>query len=125
MGRVLTLLIPIFIMYSCSAPGKVSTVDNKNNKVTIDPPVPLVNVRVYNNDTIHNKLKYSGYGYDIYINNALYIHQPYMPSVQGNNGFTTEAKAKRTGEFVAYKISNKIIPPSVSPAELDSIGVLR
>jgi hypothetical protein len=31
-----------------------------------------------------NKLK--GWGYDIYVNNALYIHQPHIPAFSGEKG---------------------------------------
>jgi hypothetical protein len=66
----------------------------------------------------------SGYGYEIHINDALYIRQPHIPGVAGNAGFSTQEKAKRCGELVAYKIRNNIMPPSVDLNELDSIKVL-
>ena len=66
-----------------------------------------------------------GYGYDIYIFNSPdpYIHQPHIPAVPGNTGFQTEAKARKAAEFIAYKIKNNIMPPSVTPHDLDSLGV--
>lgn len=66
-----------------------------------------------------------GWGYDVFINKSQYVHQPHIPAVSGNRGFNTEANAKKTGEFVAYKIKNNIMPPSVTPEELDSLGVLK
>jgi hypothetical protein len=63
------------------------------------------------------------WGYDILINDKMYIHQPHIPAVSGNNGFATEAVAKKTGEFVAFKIRNHIMPPSVTPHELDSLQI--
>jgi hypothetical protein len=67
----------------------------------------------------------TGWGYDIFANGKLYIHQPNIPAVSGNDGFKSEADAKRAGEFVAYKIRNNIMPPSVTPEELDSLGVIQ
>lgn len=35
----------------------------------------------------------NGYGYDIYNNNKLFIHQPTVPAMPGNSGFTTRTIA--------------------------------
>lgn len=80
----------------------------------------LLEIKTYNNES---DLK--GYGYDIYLNKKLYVHQPHVPAIAGSQGFSTAENARKTGEFVAYKIRNNIMPPSVSPAELDSLGVLK
>lgn len=66
-----------------------------------------------------------GWGYDIFIDKNQYVHQPHIPAVPGNRGFSKEEFAKKAGEFVAYKIRNNIMPPSVTPEELDSLGVLK
>ena len=80
---------------------------------------------IFNNDTVKADKPIKGFGYDIYKDDAVYIHQPHIPAVGGNNGFSTEAKAKKAAGFVAYKIEHNIMPPSVTPAELDSLGVLE
>jgi Domain of unknown function (DUF4907) len=67
----------------------------------------------------------SQWGYDILVDGKLYIHQPSIPSVPGNEGFKTEEDAKKTGEFIEYKIQHHIMPPSVTPEELDSLGVWK
>ena len=79
----------------------------------------VIEVRTFKNDDV-----IKGFGYDIYVDNALKVHQPHIPAVSGNKGFTSEEKAKRAGEFVGNKFRNNIMPPSVSPKELDSLGVL-
>lgn len=79
----------------------------------------VIEVRTFKNDSV---LK--GYGYDIYVDNSLKVHQPHIPAVSGNRGFPTEEKAKRAGEFVGNKFRNNIMPPSVNTKELDSLGVL-
>jgi hypothetical protein len=63
------------------------------------------------------------WGYDIYLNEKLYIHQPNIPAIPGNDGFLTEDYAKKTAELVKYKIKNNVIPPTISKYELDSLGV--
>ncbi|MEO5946397.1 MAG: DUF4907 domain-containing protein [Chitinophagaceae bacterium] len=87
--------------------------------------VASLRIKVFNNDTAKNDKPIKGFGYDIYSNDALYIHQPSIPAVGGNNGFSTEAKAKKVAGFVVYKIEHNIMPPSVTPGELDSLGVLK
>ena len=74
--------------------------------------------------TFKNNSDITGFGYDIYVDNALKVHQPHIPAVSGNKGFATEEKAKRAGEFVGNKFRNNIMPPSVNTKELDSLGVL-
>lgn len=66
-----------------------------------------------------------GWGYDILADGSIYIHQPNVPAIMGNSGFSSEEKARKAGEFVISKIQNNIIPPSVTPEELDSLGVLN
>ena len=64
----------------------------------------------------------NGFGYDIYIDRKRYVHQPNIPAVAGNKGFSTEAAASKTAAFVCYKIQHNIMPPSLTPEELDSLG---
>ena len=83
----------------------------------------ILKIKVFNNDTLNNEIKITGFGYDIYRNNTLYIHQPNIPAVAGTEGFSTAQNAYKAAMLVAYKIQNNILPPSVSTYELDSIGV--
>lgn len=80
-------------------------------------------VEVFKVDSIENNGS-RGWGYDIIMNGEIHIHQPHIPAVMGNNGFASEEKALKTGEFVIQKIKNNILPPKVTPEELDSLGVL-
>ena len=65
-----------------------------------------------------------GFGYSIYIDGAKKIDQPHIPGMSGLEGFETAEKAQKTGEFVGSKIRRNQMPPTVSKAELDSLGVL-
>jgi|SRR5688572_4594942 len=80
-------------------------------------------VEVFKIDSIdHNGNR--GWGYDILIDGKIYIHQPNIPAIMGNNGFSSEEHAQEAGEFIVQKLKNNIVPPSVTPEELDSLGVL-
>lgn len=84
-----------------------------------------IDVVVYNNDTLKQDVKYTGYGYKILIYGSPQVNQPHRPGMPGLEGFKTAEAAKKVGEFVAYKIRNNIMPPSVTIQEMDSLGVLN
>ena len=83
-----------------------------------------LDIKVFKNDTIKDS-HVKGFGYDIYMYRSLYVHQPHIPAINGNRGFDTEEQAHKVAEFIVYKIKNNIMPPSVTPQELDSLGVLK
>lgn len=66
-----------------------------------------------------------GFGYAIYIDDVQVIDQPSIPSLPGNRGFATLKQAQKAGEFVVSKIRKNKMPPTVTPQELDSLGVLE
>ncbi len=79
-----------------------------------------IEIKTFTNDPV-----LGGFGYDVYLDGKLYVHQPHVPAVAGNKGFSSAENARLTGEYVGYKIKHNIMPPSVSPHELDSLGVLK
>lgn len=81
-------------------------------------------IKIFANDTIKNIVQFTGFGYDIYVKDQLYIHQPGIPAISENKGFPTKVAAQKTAQLVAYKIQNNILPPSVSIRELDSLAVI-
>jgi len=64
------------------------------------------------------------FGYDIYMNGTLLIHQPSRPGLPGNERFATEEDAMKVAELVIKKIRNNELPPSVTLQELQELGVL-
>ena len=65
------------------------------------------------------------FGYDIRLFGKPMIHQPNIPGLPGNNGFTTKERAQRVAEFVVKKIRQNEMPPSVTIEELGKMGVLK
>jgi hypothetical protein len=65
------------------------------------------------------------FGYDIIMNNRLFIHQPHVPGMSGNDGFADMEKAQKVAEFVVKKIKNNEMPPTVTMDDLNRMGVLR
>ncbi len=101
------LIYTIFINFSCK---------NKNIEKKTVHSQKKITTKVFQTE--------SGWGYDIYIGNKHYIHQKEIPAMQGKQGFSSKQQASKTAAFVAKKIHQGIIPPSVTPNELDSLGVL-
>ena len=97
---------------------KMPTVDANGNAVRVATMKKAkVEIKVFQN------AESSGFGYDIILDGHIYIHQPTIPALPGNNGFSTEEKAKKVAELVSFKIHNNIMPPTVEVRELDSLGV--
>ena len=103
--------------------------NNNNNKKEIKENNSNVNakidIKVFSNDTVKDATKLSGYGYDIYMNDARYIHQPNIPAINGERGFKTKEQAEKAGVVIIFKIRHNIIPPTLSINELDSLKLLK
>ncbi len=87
---------------------------------TLTPP--KVSVEIFSNDTTADAAL-KGYGYNILMDGNMYVHQPHIPAVPGNKGFSTVADAKKAGTLIKYKVEHHIMPPSVTLEELDSLGI--
>ena len=123
--KLFTLSIAIILFISCTnrdSAKEDNTVIQQSvaiKDVSADTNVKL-EVKTYQND---NTIK--GWGYDVYADGVLYIHQPHIPAVPGNKGFQSAQQAETAGNFAVYKIRNNIMPPTISVKELDSLGVLK
>ncbi|HEX7692821.1 MAG TPA: DUF4907 domain-containing protein [Sediminibacterium sp.] len=65
-----------------------------------------------------------GWGYDLYTNDSVYIHQEYIPSIAGRKRFATGRDAGVTGSLALAKLQKSRFPV-ISVEELDSLGVTR
>ena len=63
------------------------------------------------------------YGYDIYSDGHRIIHQPAIPGRPGNSGFRKKNDARKIALLVVEKMTKKIMPPSVTLHEMDSLKV--
>lgn len=64
------------------------------------------------------------WGYDIYIDKKILIHQPTIPGLAGKEGFKTKSDAGKVARFVIEKLKKGEMPPSVSKEELRALKVL-
>ena len=68
------------------------------------------------------------FGYDILIESSplvQLIHQPNIPGLPGNEGFSTKEKAQKVADFVVQKIRRNEMPPIVTIKDLNNMGVLK
>lgn len=90
-----------------------------------------------NNDSIQSaykiklsKIKYdiikteSGWGYDIIVDDKIYIHQKYIPAINGKESFTSPKAAKKVADYAVKKFVKTKKLPVISYQELDSLNVL-
>ena len=66
-----------------------------------------------------------GWGYEIYVNNKMLIHQAFIPAVQGKKGFVSEDQAKTIAQLLIKKMSTSKEFPPITIQELDSCGITR
>jgi len=69
--------------------------------------------------TFHTPL---GWGYDVLMNDSIYIHQQQMPAVQGTRGFTTQQEAEKVANLVVDRIRKKELP-TIYLRDLDSLHI--
>ena len=128
---LLSFILLLFI-YSCSDKPQVeqeTIVYSKNessipltSKDNSKQELSNYNYTIFLCDSSNQKL---GYGYNIIMDSHIFIHQPSIPSIAGNKGFTSKAQAEKIATLVIHKLTHNIMPPSVTPKELDSLGILK
>jgi hypothetical protein len=104
-------LLLLTLFWACASPS------SEKKDQTVQNTEQIWQVRVFQNQD-------SSFGYEILQNHNTLIHQPTIPAVSGNRGFSSFTKAQQTGNFVAKKLEMGLMPPSLSVEELDSLGVL-
>ena len=96
-------LMLIVLITSCSQSSidETSTVQSKDslpqnaqavNEVANEP---VFTTFIFVSDSLS---KAPRYGYDILIDETKFIHQPYIPSIAGNKGFSSKENAEKTAQ---------------------------
>jgi len=63
----------------------------------------------------------NSWGYDIYVDNRMKIHQPSVPGQPGNEGFKTREGAEKVARLVIKKMKKGEMPPSIDAKEMKKI----
>ena len=64
------------------------------------------------------------WGYNIYINQKLAIHQPNIPGRPGKAGFKTKEAAQKVAELVIEKLKKGEMPPTITEEELKKLNAI-
>lgn len=71
------------------------------------------------------KEKSTGFGYELFVSNKRYIHQPTIPAVNGYKSFKSREDAQKIAELVINKmIKQNEKFPSINLKELDSLKII-
>lgn len=120
---LLNFIFIFFLLCSCGSEQTTEKVSAPTDTplLATEPNVAAYSVVAFLSDSTNQA---SGFGYNIMMDGHTFIHQPSIPSIQGNKGFHSIQQAEKTANFVIYKLTHNMMPPSVTPKELDSLGVL-
>ncbi len=114
----LVALLPLtYLCSNCTDKNAQKTNHEPDQSTSISKPIiqdTAYTVAVFESEGL-------GWGYDILYNGKAIIHQTNIPGVPGVRGFESKEDAEKVANYVSYKISNDIFPPSISLEELDSL----
>lgn len=63
------------------------------------------------------------WGYDIFLDQKLMIHQPSIPGMLGNQGFRLRSDAENVAKLVISRMKAGIMPPTVTPQDLAALHI--
>jgi hypothetical protein len=67
----------------------------------------------------------SGYGYDVFADEKMLIHQPTIPGQPGISGFRKRSDAEKVAKLVIRKLRTGEIPPAITEEELKKLKVIE
>jgi len=121
--KFIVLIILVLVFVSCEDAIPKESPNNEGVTLT-DKPVEAEkgekNSSVYEVRTVENA---SGWGYEVWQDGAMVIKQEHIPAVQGIRAFSSQEQAQKAAEIIKAKLDQGIFPPTMSMAELQSIGV--
>ena len=65
------------------------------------------------------------YGYDVFADGRLMIHQTSAPALPGSQGFKTKEDAAKVALVVIEKVKKGEMPPTVSIDEMKTLNVIK
>jgi hypothetical protein len=107
MKQFIIVVLILFTFFAVKAQQLPSSAENKNLSYKIISSI--------------NKT----WGYDIYNNGKLIIHQPSIPALPGNTGFKAKPDAEKVAQLVINKVKKGEMPPTVTTQELTALNVLK
>ena len=119
-------LLGLFLAGGCGGGDKAVSLQDAGGQVTEQAAQLDVQDEKIPEKGFYVQLQFNkeiGWGYVIYSDGKAYVNQPHIPAVNGLQGFVSEEDAQKVAELMVYKIENKILPPSITLTELDSMNI--
>lgn len=122
-----SVLFVAILISSCSSPepekkAVMDTVDQSTVATAGDktPELPeaggAAELKVVENAT-------GGWGYDIYVDGKMSIHQPIIPGIPGNTPFKSKTDAETIGKLALEKFNQGNGLPTITIEELKNAGI--
>ena len=64
------------------------------------------------------------FGYDVFADGKLFIHQPTIPAMPGTKGFESKAAAESVARLVLKKLKQGEVPPTVYLEEMKKLNAI-
>jgi hypothetical protein len=119
--KLTVISLPMVFVISCHTGTSLSTANlpSQNVKKQENPYVKAeITTKIISSPN-------NTFGYDILLYGKTLVHQPNIPGLPGNEGFTTKDRAQTVADFVVQKIRNNEMPPTVTMENLNTMGVLK
>ena len=90
--------------------------------------VQFPEANVYANTTLSYKVidvPDHTYGYDVFADGRLMIHQTSVPALPGNEGFKTKDDATKVALLVIEKLRKGEMPPTISIDEMKQLNAIK
>jgi hypothetical protein len=121
--KIFLILLSFFILTVAQAqePTRASPVQQA-------PARQLPDSSAYKNSAIVYKITDAAnhtYGYDVFVDGKLMIHQASIPAMPGNDGFKSKEDAAKVANLVIEKIKKGEMPPTISVEELKKLKVIK
>lgn len=115
-GYLCLFFLSVFAI-SCNNTGNSPDENNHPDKVEkrTSTSNPQFEIKTFTYD--------NGWGYDIYLDNQKYIHQPNIPAVNGLHIFVSEGDAVKVAELMVKKMEDGMTHPTISVEDLDSLHI--
>lgn len=124
--NIIILILSCFVVVLVLLLWKATENQSSKNKQMskMEQQVPQQTINSYENAEIITSIipsENNTFGYDIYVDSILLIHQISKPGIAGNEGFSTKEQAQQVANLVVKKIRNNEMPPTVTTEELTPI----
>jgi hypothetical protein len=118
----ISLAVLVMLFISAGLPGTRISADEAAGKEVEQQKNPYANAEI----TIKIiPAANNTFGYDILLHGKPLVHQPSIPGLPGNEGFSTRERAQTAAEFVVKKIRNNVMPPTVTIEDMTNMSVLN